>query len=471
MHRHALLDDLRNALGRERARSEPLELALYAHDAGVEHGSTSAVCFPRSTDEVATAVRIAQRHGVPFVTRGGGTGLAGREPPLDDAVVIVTTKMNRVRRDRSGGAVAWVEPGVLDLRPEPRRRGPRPALRAGSVVAAGLHDRRQRRHERGWSALPRLGVTGTHVLAVEVVLPDGSVARLGGPSPTLRATTCAAASSAARGRWASRAGSLSGSHRTPRSCARSCSTYCPRRRRGDGERDHRRGLVPAALEMMDAAITAAVEDYVGAAGTRSTPPRCSSSRSTGSPTASRPRTRRSSRSARPRHARFGSADDAERALLWKGRKSAFGAIARIAPDYYLHDAVVPRTRLVEVLREVYGIADSYDLTMMNVFHAGDGNLHPLIVFDPASPACGHGSTTPATRSWRPASRRGACCPASTASAWRNRRDAHDLRARRPRPPGPAYAMPSIPRGRQPRQGAPARQPLRRGATGSEGTWV
>src|SRR5204862_1686587 len=76
-----------------------------------------------------------------------------------------------------------------------------------------------------------------------------------------------------------------------------------------------------------------------------------------------------------------AADEAERALLWKGRKSAFGAIARIAPNYYLHDAVVPRTRLVAVLRQVYEIAARHDLVMMNVFHAGDGNLHPLIVFD------------------------------------------------------------------------------------------
>jgi glycolate oxidase len=80
-----------------------------------------------------------------------------------------------------------------------------------------------------------------------------------------------------------------------------------------------------------------------------------------------------------------AADEAERALLWKGRKSAFGAIARIAPDYYLHDAVVPRTRLVDVLREVYRIAGEQRLTMMNVFHAGDGNLHPLIVFDAREP--------------------------------------------------------------------------------------
>jgi glycolate oxidase len=80
-----------------------------------------------------------------------------------------------------------------------------------------------------------------------------------------------------------------------------------------------------------------------------------------------------------------AADDAERALLWKGRKSAFGAVARIKPNYYLHDTVVPRTKLVEVLREIYAIAERHDLLVMNVFHAGDGNLHPLLVFDAREP--------------------------------------------------------------------------------------
>ena len=115
-----------------------------------------------------------------------------------------------------------------------------------------------------------------------------------------------------------------------------------------------------------------------------------------------------------------AADDAERALLWKGRKSAFGAIARIAPDYYLHDAVVPRTQLVEVLRRVYEIADAHELIMMNVFHAGDGNLHPLLVFDRREPgvwervyAAGNEILDDVPR--RPAE----CSPASTASASRS----------------------------------------------------
>ena len=147
------------------------------------------------------------------------------------------------------------------------------------------------------------------------------------------------------------------------------------------------GVLPAALEMMDARITQAVEDFVGAglptrraggAARRGRRARRAASRSTST---------RSSTVARANGATLVrvAADDAERALLWKGRKSAFGAIARIAPDYYLHDAVVPRTKLVEVLRRVYEIADAHDLIVMNVFHAGDGNLHPLLVFDRREP--------------------------------------------------------------------------------------
>ena len=111
-----------------------------------------------------------------------------------------------------------------------------------------------------------------------------------------------------------------------------------------------------------------------------------------------------------------AADDAERALLWKGRKSAFGAIARIAPDYYLHDAVVPRTRLVEVLRRVYEIADAHELITMNVFHAGDGNLHPLIVFDRREPGVWERVYDGGQRDPHDVHRRRAeCSPASTAS--------------------------------------------------------
>jgi glycolate oxidase len=146
------------------------------------------------------------------------------------------------------------------------------------------------------------------------------------------------------------------------------------------------GIVPAALEMMDAEITRAVEEYVGAGY-----PRDAAAvllvEVDGLADGVAHQVDAVARVGREHGARTVrvAADEAERALLWKGRKSAFGAIARIAPDYYLHDAVVPRTKLVDVLRQVYAIAQEQQLTMMNVFHAGDGNLHPLIVFDAREP--------------------------------------------------------------------------------------
>jgi len=146
------------------------------------------------------------------------------------------------------------------------------------------------------------------------------------------------------------------------------------------------GVLPAALEMMDARITAAVEDFVGAGYPRDAEAvlLVEVDGLAGGVAAQVDAVREIANGHGAVSVRV-AADDAERALLWKGRKSAFGAIARIAPDYYLHDAVVPRTRLVEVLRGVYDIADAHRLVTMNVFHAGDGNLHPLIVFDRREP--------------------------------------------------------------------------------------
>jgi glycolate oxidase len=142
------------------------------------------------------------------------------------------------------------------------------------------------------------------------------------------------------------------------------------------------GVLPAALEMMDARITAAVEDFVGAGFPRDADA-VLLAEVDGLPAAVAEQVAAIDAIAREHGATSVrvAADEAERALLWKGRKSAFGAIARVAPDYYLHDAVVPRTKLVEVLRRVYEIADAHDIIVMNVFHAGDGNLHPLLVFD------------------------------------------------------------------------------------------
>lgn len=382
-----MLADLRAVLGDDRARAEPLELALYARDAGVASGRAAAVCFPRDGRELAAAIRIAARHERPFVARGSGTGLAGGATPVGDPLVVVTTQLNRILDVDPDERVAWVEPGVLNLdlsravahlglhyAPDPSSQQ---ACTIGGNVATNA----------GGPHCLAAGVTATHVLAVEVVLADGTVALLGGLEPDqpgydLRG--CFVGSEGTMGIASRIAVRLTPDAPSVRTLLLDFAAIEEAGAAVSGI--IAAGVVPAALEMMDAEITRAVEDYVGAGY-----PRDAAAvllvELDGLPGGVEEQTRVVERVGRAHSARSVrvAADEAERALLWKGRKSAFGAIARIAPDYYLHDAVVPRTRLVEVLRQVYMIAREQRLTMMNVFHAGDGNLHPLIVFDSREP--------------------------------------------------------------------------------------
>ena len=368
-------------------RAEPLELTLYGRDAGVASGEAGAVCFPSTPDEVAAAVAVTARHGRPFVARGSGTGLAGGATPVGRPVVIVTTHLNRILDVDPDARVAWVEPGVLNLdlsravahlglhyAPDPSSQQ---ACTIGGNVATNA----------GGPHCLAYGVTAAHVLAVDAVLADGSTARLGGLEPDqpgydLRG--CFVGSEGTMGIATRIAVRLTPNPPVVRTLLLDFTTVQHAAATVSGI--IAAGIVPAALEMMDAEITRAVEDFVGAGYPRDAgavllvevdgleagvAAQVEVIRAVG--------VSHGARTVRV------AADEAERALLWKGRKSAFGAIARIAPDYYLHDAVVPRTRLVDVLETVYAVAEEQRLTMMNVFHAGDGNLHPLIVFDAREP--------------------------------------------------------------------------------------
>jgi glycolate oxidase len=345
------------------------------------------VCFPRSTEDVAAAVRVAAGHGVPFVARGSGTGLAGGATPLDDAVVVVTTQMNRVLEVDPVERVAWVEPGVLnlDLTRAVQHLGlhyaPDPSSQQACTIGGNVGT------NAGGPHCLASGVTSAHVLAVDAVLADGEVARLGGTEPDVPGYDlrgCFVGSEGTMGIAARIAVRLLPDPPVVRTLL--CDFGALDAAAATVSGIIAAGIVPAALEMMDAEITRAVEDFVGAGYPRDAAavllvevdglPDGVAAQVAAIDAVARAHGARSVRVA---------ADEAERALLWKGRKSAFGAIARIAPDYYLHDAVVPRTKLVDVLRRVYEIAAEQRLTMMNVFHAGDGNLHPLIVFDAREP--------------------------------------------------------------------------------------
>jgi len=299
----------------------------------------------------------------------------------------VTTHLTRILEVDADDGYAWVEPGVLnlDLSRAVHHLGlhyaPDPSSQQACTIGGNVAT------NAGGPHCLASGVTAMHVLVVEVVLADGSTTMLGGLEPDqpgydLRG--CFVGSEGTMGiatRIAVRLLPDPPAIRTLlldftsiEAAAATVSAIIAD------------GIVPAALEMMDAQITRAVEDFVGAGY-----PRDAAAvllvELDGLPAGVAAQVAAVERIGTEQGARTVrvAADDAERALLWKGRKSAFGAISRIAPDYYLHDAVVPRTRLVDVLQRVYEIAAEYDLTMMNVFHAGDGNLHPLIVFDQREP--------------------------------------------------------------------------------------
>ena len=383
----ALVDALRQALSDDRVRTGATELGLYRKDASNMEGATSVVCFPVTTDEVAACVRAAVGHGVPFVARGSGTGLAGGAVPLDGAVVIVTSKMDRVVSVDEVNRQAWVEPGVLnlDLSRQVAHLGlhfaPDPSSQQTCSIGGNIAN------NAGGPHCLAEGVTAAHVLAVEVVLPDGTVTVLGGEDPE-------------PGGYDLR-GVFVGSEGMFGIATKICVRLVPDPPAvrtllldfttvADGAATVSdiiaAGIVPAAVEMMDQLCLVAVEGYINA-GLPVDAAVALLVEVVGLPNGVEAEVERITELARRRSVRTVrvAVDEAERALLWKGRKSAFGAIARIKPNYYLHDTVVPRSKLPAVLASVYEIAARHELLVLNVFHAGDGNLHPLLVFDKREP--------------------------------------------------------------------------------------
>lgn len=387
MTHDGLVDELRDALAVDRVRDGAVELGLYRGDASNMIGGARVVCFPTSTVEVQACVRLAQRYQVPFVARGAGTGLAGGAVPPEGAIVIVTTKMDKLLSVDVENRLAWVEPGMLNL--DVSRQ----------VAAHGLHFAPDPSSQQSCSIGGNVannsggphcladGVTTSHVLALEVVLADGSVCVLGGEDPEPDGLDLRGAFVGSEGMFGI----------ATRVCIRLTQNPPAVRtllldfnRVEDGARTVSAiiaaGMVPAALEMMDALCTQAVEAYVHA-GLPTDAAAILLVEVAGLEHGLERQVERISAIGRAHGARTVriAQDEAERALLWKGRKTAFGAIARIKPNYYLHDTVVPRHKLTEVLHQVYDIAERHQLLVMNVFHAGDGNLHPLLVFDKREP--------------------------------------------------------------------------------------
>ncbi len=376
--------DLVAVLSRDRVRNDGAERALLSRDASVFDGGVAGpIVFPESTEDVQAVMEVATRHDRAVVPRGAGTGLAGGAIPLGAPVVVSMTKMNRILEVDIDNRVAWVEPGVINLdlskhvRPMGFHFAPDPSSQQVCTIGGNVAN------NSGGPHCLAYGVTDAHVAAVEVVLVTGERVMLGevGPDETgLDLRGAFVGSEGTLGIATKVAVRLTKNPPAVRTMLLSFDTVAAAANTVSGV--IAAGIVPAAMEVMDQKITVAVENFVhagypldAAAVLLAEVEGLDDGADTDAD-----RIAEIGRSHGATDVRLAQSED-ERALLWKGRKTAFGAIAQIRPDYYLHDTVVPRAKLAEVLEKIYSIADAHDLIVMNVFHAGDGNLHPLILFD------------------------------------------------------------------------------------------
>ncbi len=350
-------------------------------------GDPDLIVFPETAEEVAAIVEIANRYSIPVVARGAGTGLTAGASPVDGGVVVSMTAMNNIEFDIANQA-AWVGPGVinLDLSRQAKQFGlhfaPDPSSQSACTIGGNLAN-----NSGGPHCLAE-GSTTSHVLGLEFVSAAGEILRVGGQAPDPIGLDLRALLVGSEGTLGIATGILVRLLPLPEDVRTLLLDFASVEAAAHTVSDViAAGMVPAALEMMDQRMVAAVENWLGG-GLPTDAAAILLAEVVGS--------KASVESEAEAIAAIGAtngcrsvvvaSDESERNLLWKGRKSAFGAVAQLAPDYYLHDTVVPRTKLVETMTGVYEIADRYGLTMLNVFHAGDGNLHPLIAFDSSDAA-------------------------------------------------------------------------------------
>ncbi|OGO68447.1 MAG: hypothetical protein A3H36_03380 [Chloroflexi bacterium RIFCSPLOWO2_02_FULL_71_16] len=378
-----LIAQLEAICGRENVLSSPEDLLVFEYDAGFDRNAPSAVVVPGTAEEVAGVVRAARDAGVGVVPRGAGTGLAGGSIACGGAVVVSTSRLRRILAIDQESRAALVEPGVvnLDLSNAARRHGlffaPDPSSQRVSTIGGNIGN-----NAGGPHAL-RYGSVVQHVLGIEMVLADGTIASFGGRAPDLPGYDCVPLIVGSEGTLGIVTKAWVRLLPVPEHVHTFLALF-PDIETGAlaASRIVAAGIVPAAMEMLDrttmGALNAAFDAHL--------PEEAGSlllievEGLTEECTAQVARIEAICAAAGAFGARTAATAE-ERELLWKARKLGYAALARIKPNNYLHDAVVPRTRIPEVLRQVNAIAERYGYVTANMFHIGDGNLHPILLFD------------------------------------------------------------------------------------------
>lgn len=378
---------LETKLGKRAVLSEPGDLKLYEYDGGVDKGRPELIVFPRTTEDVVAIVNLAREYGALIVGRGAGTGLSGGAIARAGGVLISFARMNRILEIDIPNERALVQPGVVNLdisvavQPFGYFFAPDPSSQRACTIGGNVAENAGGPHTLAH------GVTTNHVLSLEAVLPDGSVIEAGHTAPDAPGYDLVGLLTGSEGTLALVTKICVRLMREPEAVRTMLAIYNTVDQAGDTVAAlTAKGIIPVALEMLDGPMLRMVEEatHAGypvdaaavllievegliesveedAAGIEQVCKACGA-----------------------REFRIAQTAE-ERALLWKGRKNAFGAIGRVSPTYYVQDGVVPRTQIAPTLRAIGEIGKKYGIAISNVFHAGDGNMHPILPFDPRKP--------------------------------------------------------------------------------------
>ena len=380
----SLYRDLLAVCGPRGLVAEPDELLVYECDGfTIAKSSPDAVVFPESTEQAAAVMKVLHAHGVPFIPRGAGTSLAGGCLPVDGGVFVSTSRMKRIKHIDTRNRYAIVEAGVVNIHvtkavaSQKMHYAPDPSSQMACTIGGNVGT------NSGGPHTLKYGVTVNHTIGATLVLPDGEVVEVGGvteDSPGLDLTGVVVGSEGTFGLITEVAVRLTPNPATYRTLLGIFESV------DDATQTVSdviaAGIVPGAMEMMDRMIVNAVEDayqfgfprdadavlIIELDGLEAGIDRLAE------------RVIEICRKNKARDVQRATTDE-QRAALWKSRKRAFGALGRLAPSYCTQDGVVPRTKLPDILRFIRKTAEQYDVTIANVFHAGDGNIHPVLLFD------------------------------------------------------------------------------------------
>lgn len=382
-----LKTELVKIVGARGVLDQPADLTLYEYDGSIDKHKPDFVVFPKSTEEVSALVKLANRHGMAIVGRGAGTGLSGGVIPRAGGMMISFARMNRILAIDLANERMLVEPGVVNIDVTlavQRDRyffAPDPSSQRACTIGGNVAEKAGGPHTLVY------GVTVNHVLGLEVVLPDGTVVETGGPECDLPGYDLTGLLTGSEGTMVLVTKIWLRLMRAPERIKTLLAVYDSTEPAANTVAEiTARQITPAALEMLDGPMLRMVEESVHA----------------GYPMDAQAvllieveglveqveeqvaQITQACLEAGAREVRLAKSAE-ERDLLWKGRKNAFGAIGRVSPFYYVQDGVVPRTQIAPTLKKIGEIGAKYGLTIGNIFHAGDGNMHPIILFDARKP--------------------------------------------------------------------------------------